>query len=48
MTSSDELKLRIVVAIERVTPQILENSWTEIEYRVDILRTTKGEHIEVV
>jgi hypothetical protein len=37
VTSLDELKLRIVVSLERVTPQMLENTWREIEYRLDIL-----------
>jgi hypothetical protein len=40
--------LRIVVAIETITPQMLENTWREIEYLLDILRATKGAHIEVV
>jgi hypothetical protein len=31
MTSLDELKLRIFAAIERVIPQMLENTWREIE-----------------
>jgi hypothetical protein len=31
VTSLDELKLRIVAAIETVTPQMLENTWKEIE-----------------
>jgi hypothetical protein len=35
------LKLRIVAAIETVTPQLLENTWMEIEYRLDILRVKK-------
>jgi hypothetical protein len=48
LTSLNELKLRIVVAIERVTPQILKYSWREIEYRLDILRAKKGAHVEVV
>jgi hypothetical protein len=48
LTSLDELKLRIVSAIETVTPQMLENTWREIEYRLDILLATKGAHIEVV
>jgi hypothetical protein len=43
-----EPKLRIVAAIETVTPQILENTWKEVEYRLDILRGTKGAHVEVV
>jgi hypothetical protein len=30
------------------TPQMLENTWREIEYRSDILRATKCMHIEVV
>jgi hypothetical protein len=48
VTSLDELKLRIVAVIETVTPQMLENTWRETEYRLDILRATKGMHIEVV
>jgi hypothetical protein len=44
----DELKLRIVAAIERVTLQVLESIWREIEYRLDILHPTKGAHVEVV
>jgi hypothetical protein len=46
--SLDELKLRIVAAIETVTPQMLENTWREIEYCLDILRAMKGAHVEVV
>jgi hypothetical protein len=48
VTSLDELKLRIVAAIETDTPQMLENTWREIEYRLDILRATKGAHVEVI
>jgi hypothetical protein len=48
VTSLDELKLRIVAVIETVTPQMLENTWREIEYLLDILRGTKGVHVEVV
>jgi hypothetical protein len=48
LSNVDELKLRIVAAIETVTPQTLENTWREIEYRLDILRATKGAHVEVV
>jgi hypothetical protein len=47
VTSLDELKLIIVAAIERVTPQMLENTWRETEYCLDTLRDTKGAHIEV-
>jgi hypothetical protein len=42
VTSLDELKLRIVAEIETVTPQMLESTWREIEYRSDILRSAKG------
>jgi hypothetical protein len=48
LTSLNELKLRIVAAIETVTPQMLENTWREIEYCLDILCATKGVHVEVV
>jgi hypothetical protein len=48
VTSLDELKLRIVAAIETVTQQMLENTCREIEYRLDILRAMKCAHVEVV
>jgi len=48
VTSIDELKLRIVAAIERGKLQMLENIWREFEYRLDILLAKKGENIEVV
>jgi hypothetical protein len=48
VTSLDELKLRIVAAIETVTTQMLVNTWREIEYRLDISRVMKGAHFEVV
>jgi hypothetical protein len=48
VTSLGELKLRIVTANETVTPQMLENAWREIEYRLDILLATKGARVEVV
>jgi hypothetical protein len=38
VTSLDELKLRIVAVIGTVTLQMLENTWREIEYRLDTLR----------
>jgi hypothetical protein len=36
-----ELKLKIIVAIETITQQMLENTWREIEYCLDILRAMK-------
>jgi hypothetical protein len=38
----------VVAATERITPQMLENTWRETEYRLDILRAMKGAHVEVV
>ncbi|GBN33043.1 hypothetical protein AVEN_231822-1 [Araneus ventricosus] len=45
--SLDELKRRIVTAIQNVTPQMLENTWREIEFLLDVLRTTKGSHVQI-
>jgi hypothetical protein len=42
VTSLDELKLRIVGAIETVTSQVLESIWREVEYRLDILSAMKA------
>ena len=41
------LKVRIWHAVETVTEEMLENTWREIEYRLDVLRATNGAHIEV-
>jgi hypothetical protein len=38
----------VVAAIETVIPQMLEKSWREIEYHLDILRAKKGAHFEVL
>jgi hypothetical protein len=43
VTSLDELKLRIVAAIET-----LENTWREMEDRLYMLHAAKGAHVEVV
>jgi hypothetical protein len=48
VTSLDDVKLRTVAAIETVAPQMLENTWREIEYRFDILRAMRGAHVKVV
>jgi hypothetical protein len=42
------LKLRAGINnfVASVTPQILENTWRDIEYRLDILRATNSAHIE--
>ncbi|GBO29186.1 hypothetical protein AVEN_124673-1 [Araneus ventricosus] len=45
--SLDELKRRIVTAIENVTSQMLENTWREIEFHLDVLRATKGSHVQI-
>ncbi|GBM70919.1 hypothetical protein AVEN_263592-1 [Araneus ventricosus] len=41
--SLDELKRRIVTAIQNVTPKMLENTWREIGFRLDVLRATIGQ-----
>jgi len=41
------LKARITDAFATITEDMLENTWREIDYRLDVLRATKGAHIEV-
>jgi len=41
------LKARITDAFATVTEDMLENTWREIDYRLDVLRATKGAHVEV-
>jgi hypothetical protein len=33
--------------IASVTPEILDKTWQEIEYRLDITRATSGSHVEM-
>jgi len=41
------LKARITEVFATITEDMLENTWREIDYRFDVLRATKGTHIEV-
>jgi len=41
------LKTRITNAFATITEDMLENTWGEIDYRLDVLRATKGAHVEV-
>jgi len=42
-----DLKARVTDAFATVTEDVLENTWREIDYRSDVLRATKGAHVEV-
>jgi hypothetical protein len=41
------LKARKRDAVAMVTPKMLQATWNEVKYRLDICRTTKGAHIEM-
>ena len=41
------LKARITDAFATITEDMLGNTWREIGYRLDVLRETKGAHVEV-
>ena len=43
----ETLQSRIIEVLDTVNEEMLENSWREIEYRLDILRATNGAHVEV-
>lgn len=43
----DDLRRRIIAACATVTPEMLQNTWQELEYRLDICRATRGAHIEI-
>ncbi|KAJ4428941.1 hypothetical protein ANN_25937 [Periplaneta americana] len=42
-----DLQERIYAAVNNVTPQMLHNTWVEVEYRLDISRATNGSHVEI-
>ena len=44
--SLSELKQRITTAVASVDEDMLRYVWTELDYRIDICRVTKGSHIE--
>jgi len=46
LVSLNELKQRITTAVARVDEDMLMSVWTELDYRIDIYRVTKGSHIE--
>jgi len=41
------MKARITDAFVTITEDMLENTWREIDYRLDVLRATKGAHVGV-
>ena len=43
----DDLKQRIPNAMTTIDEAMLQRTWQEIEYRLDVLRATNGAHIEV-
>ena len=44
----DELQERITAAAKSVTPDMLQTVWSELVYRIDVCRVTRGGHIERV
>jgi hypothetical protein len=42
-----ELHRKITDVIRSITSDMLNNTWAEIEYRLDILISTNGAHVEV-
>ena len=42
-----DLRGRIIDACASVTPAMLQNTWREIEYRLDVIRATRGAHMEI-
>ena len=41
------LKARITDVFDTISEDMLENTWRETDYRLDILRATEGAHVEV-
>jgi len=47
VTDITNLKARITDAFVTITEDMLENTWRETDYRLDVLRATKGARVEV-
>ena len=41
------LKARLTDTFATITEHVLENTWRETDYRLDVLRATKRAHVEV-
>jgi hypothetical protein len=41
-----ELRQRINAAVATINRDMLERVWTEMDYRIDVCRVTRGSHIE--
>jgi hypothetical protein len=46
LVSLNKLKQRITIGVASVDEDMLRSVWTELDYRIDICRVTKGSHIE--
>jgi len=44
----DELQERITAAVNLVTQDMLQRVWSELDYRINVCRVTRGGHIECV
>jgi len=44
----DELQERVTAAVNSVTPNMLQRVWSELDYRIDVCRVTRGGRIECV
>ena len=47
LQDKDDLKQRISNAMKTINEAMLQRTWQEIEFRLDVLRATNGAHIEV-
>lgn len=47
MQVEDELHRRIIAACETVTSVMLQETWREVEYGLDICHATKSAHVEI-
>jgi len=41
-----DLKPRIIAAVKNIDAPMLTRVWQKLEYRIDVCRVTRGEHIE--
>jgi hypothetical protein len=41
-----ELRQHIIAAVATINRDMLERLWTEMDYRIDVCRVTRGSHIE--
>lgn len=46
VTDSDDVKARIIAAVESIDVDMLQCTWQQLDYHLDVLYITNGAHVK--